>query len=297
MKKLAVLIVLFSIISVSICAQSNIQKFWNLVKQEKFEDAEVFLQDWEKSDKRDPELYVAYFNYYITKARTEQMRLESKPPASGQFMEAENDDGDKVYIYSLITYEEEYSKKAIEAIDTGLSYNPKRLDMHFGKAQFLFMREQYSEQKDLLKKLIALNKKYKTEWLWSNNTKADSIPVVFEDTIHEYIGKLLSTENKTAIKCSLDLSLLFMEEYPDNPMGYNDAGLSCIYLEDFNSAKQYYKTGYERIKTDEILLANLARVCKELGDNEDAIKYYKILAESTNEQYVEHARTQLEGLE
>ena len=46
-----------------------------------------------------------------------------------------------------------------------------------------------------------------------------------------------------------------------------------------------------------IILANLANVSKNLGEIEEAIKYYKLLEQSSDEKYSSMAKRQLEALQ
>ncbi len=280
-------------------AKTNTEKFWNLWNSNKYEEAAELLQNWEKQNKKDPELYVCYFNMYITKASNEQMHIESFLPENfdGQYMEGKNENGDKIYIYSIIEYDDDLCLKAFEYIDKGLSYNPKRLDMYFGKAHLYYLRKEYKNQCELLKIIFDLNKKNKSKWLWSNNTPVKEAGVDFETAMHEYIGKWLNEKTEDSIKYAKELSLEFINYYPKNPIAYNDAAVCCIISNDLKAAKDYFKTGYELDNSDMIILANLAYVSKNLGEIEEAIKYYKLLEQSTDEKYSSMAKRQLETLQ
>lgn len=300
MKKYFIITLLLGIISTSLFAESNIQKFWNLMNEDKYEEVEGLLSDWEKATPKDAELYVAYFNYYISQSYSEQMKIETIPPTSGKYsgkyFEGKNEAGENIYLYPSVTYDEALSEKAFEYIDKGISYNPKRLDMYFGKAHFCFIKKDYLKQKDEIEKVFDLNKKNKDKWLWSDNVSIDKVPISFEDSIHEYIVSLLQTKDQTAIECSKEIALLFVKNYPKNPIAYNDAAVSHIYLDDFKSAKKYYKLGYECDKSDLILLTNLAHVCINLGETKEAKEYYTILSKSSDTKYSDFAKQQLESM-
>ena len=49
-------------------AQSNTEQFWNLWNEKKVDEAADLLKSWEKKSKKDPELYVCYFNMYLSNA-------------------------------------------------------------------------------------------------------------------------------------------------------------------------------------------------------------------------------------
>lgn len=298
MKKIIVLLTLMFTFNL-LFAETNTEKFWNLWNSDNHEEATELLKNWEKKNKKDPELYICYFNMYIMTASNEQMHVETFLPENfnGQYIEGQNENGDKIYIYSIIEYDYDLCLKAFEYIDKGLSYNPKRLDMYFGKAHLYYLRKEYKNQCELLKNIFALDKKNKSNWLWSNNTPTKEAGVNFETTMHEYIGKWINEKSKDSIQCAKELSVEFIKYYPKNPIAYNDAAVSSIYSNDLKAAKEYFKSGYELDKTDMIILANLANVSKNLGEIEEAIKYYKLLEQSTDEKYSSMAKRQLEALQ
>lgn len=60
---------------------------------------------------------------------------------------------------------DELTNKAFEYIDKGLSYNPKRLDVYFGKAHLYYLIKDYKKQFGLLKTIFELDKKDKSRTL------------------------------------------------------------------------------------------------------------------------------------
>ena len=96
------LLFLICLITNNFFAETNTEKFWNLWKNNT-EEAQSFLNEWQKKNKKDPELYICYFNMYITQASKEQMHVESFLPENfnGQYMEGQNENGDKIFIYSI----------------------------------------------------------------------------------------------------------------------------------------------------------------------------------------------------
>ena len=298
MKKVGFIIFFALFFLNSVFAENKIEKFWNLMDEGNDEEVEIFLTNWEKDNKKEAELYVAYFNLYLKKATQNHMYIETELPQNcDNYMKVRNENGEEGYMYFITEYDNEMSAKAFEYIDKGLSYNPKRLDMYFEKAHLYYLRKEYKKQCELLKNIFALNKKNKSKWLWSNNTPTKEIGVDFETSMHEYIGKWLNEKSTDSIQYAKELSVEFIKYYPKNPIAYNDAAICSIYSNDLKAAKEYFKSGYELDKTDMIILANLANVSKNLGETEEAIKYYKLLEQSTDEKYSSMAKRQLESLQ
>lgn len=292
MKKILLSFLLLSFTFTSIFAQTNKEKFFNLYNNDNVEEAKKFLEQWKKEDKKDPELYICYFNMYINESATEQMQISTSLPNNydSQYMVGTNDDGNQIFLYSIIVYDDKLSKKAFDAIDTGIKYNPNRLDMYLGKAQFYFVRKEYKKQYDLLKKVLELNKKNKDAWLWSNNVSLDDAKVKIEDSFHEYFIKWYNESDEATYTIMKDISLLVIEQYPENAIAYNDAGISFILLEDYEKAKEYLQKGYDIDPTDMILVANLARVYYILDDKESSKKYYQIMSKSKNKEDRDYAK-------
>lgn len=291
MKKKSVLLFIICLLTNYFFAETNTEKFWNLWKNNA-EEAKSFLDEWQKKNKKDPELYICYFNMYITQASKEQMYVESFLPENfnGQYMEGQNENGDKIYIYSVMEYDTELCNKAFDYIDIGLKYNPKRLDMHFGKAQLYFMLTDYAKQAEVIKKVFELNKKYKDSWLWTNNELISSVGVGFEESIHEYILKWYNTKNSSTYPLMKEIALLYVEQYPSDVIAYNDVGISAMFMNDLQTAKEYFTRGYELDSSDMLLLGNLARVCYNLGEKDIAKKYYEKMATSGNAEDIEYAK-------
>lgn len=300
MKKL--LLLLFPLLFIS-CAskgktethsssKENYQQFWKLWNDDKEDQAVAFLEKWQLEDETDAELYVCYFNMYIDKGTHEQMYIESQLPAgySGEYMTGRNDDGDTFYMFSLIEYDDEYSARAFEYLDKGLSYNPKRLDMYFGKAQFYFMRKEYDKQMQVIKTAVDLNKKYKDSWLWSFNETTESNRIGFAESLHEYFVKYYNTGDPAAYPYMKELSLLYIQEYPEDVIAYNDAGLSYLLLDDLESARDCFLKGYKLDPSDMILLSNIARIEYNLGYLDSAKSYYEKMAASKDPDYSGYAK-------
>ena len=300
MKKLLLLLlplILFGCASTSkadkaVTTDDYYEQFWELWDAKKEDEAAALLETWQKENEKDPELYVCYFNMYMQKGSQEIMHLEPTLPAnySGQYMTGRNDDGEPIYLYSGVEYDDENCDKAIEYIDKGLSYNPKRLDMHFGKAHLLFLRQQYENQVQVIKNVFELNKKYKNEWLWTKNESIEALGVGFGESIHEYILKWYNTGDSSTFKYMQEVSILYADNFPEDPIAFNDAGISSMLIGDLKTARIYFEKGYNLNPSDMLILSNLARACYNLGETEASKKYYEIMAACDDPDYNEYAK-------
>lgn len=256
MKKIFTAVFIFLYFSISIFAIDKIDEFWDLCDTNNYEEIDTYLNDWKKSNKKDPELYLAYFTYYF----------ERSTQVSSDFAD-------------------EFAKKAEEYLNKGLSYNPKRLDLQFKRVTFYSLKHDYKKEYDLLVKLLSLDKKYKTKWLWSKNVPLNQTDTDFVSNFYYFINFMLTTKTEETLNYAKQLSLELLKYYPANTVAYNYAAVACVYLKDLVSAKEYFKAGYELNKNDNILLANLAYVCIDLYQLEEAKYYYELLSQSSEEEY------------
>ena len=133
MKKIFTAIFIFLCFSISVFAIDKIDEFWNLCDTNNYEEIDAYLTDWEKSNKKDPELYLAYSTYYFE--RSTQVSLE---------------------------FTDEFAKKSEEYLNKGISYNPKRLDLQFKRVSFYSLKHDYKKEYDLLINLLSLDKSFST---------------------------------------------------------------------------------------------------------------------------------------
>ena len=212
MRKIFTTILIFLYFSISVFAIDKIDEFWNLCDTKNYEKIEAYLADWEKSNKKDPELYLAYFTYYFE--RSSQVSTD---------------------------YTDKFAKKSEEYINKGISYNPQRLDLQLKRIHFYSLKHDYKKEYDLLVKLLSLNKKYKTKWLWKKNTPLNQTDEDFESNMLDFIYFMIITNTKETLNYAKQLSLEFLKYYPSDALAYNYAAFACVKLYQLDEAKYYYE--------------------------------------------------------
>ena len=97
MKKVVFIILCTLLFANSIFAERRIVEFWNLMGEKKYDEVETLLDNWEQENKKDAELYVAYFNFYSQKATQNQMYFEKElPPDCKSYMKVRTKTAKKV---------------------------------------------------------------------------------------------------------------------------------------------------------------------------------------------------------
>jgi hypothetical protein len=104
------------------------------------------LTEWEKATPKDPELFIAYFNYYARKSRKEIVSLGTTPQGGEQLVLSDTTGGEPVgFLGTATSYDGKTLKMGFEYINKGLAMYPDRLDMRFGKIYMLGESGSYAE--------------------------------------------------------------------------------------------------------------------------------------------------------
>lgn len=73
-------------------------------------------------------------------------------------------------------------------------------------------------------------------------------------------------------------------------------GTICYYSNDLRGALKWYLSSRENAPDDMLVTDNIARIYDKLGDKQNAVKYYRMVAESGDENYAESAKARLKSL-
>lgn len=298
MKTVPVIILLLLINSLFLCADEK-STYLELLQNNKMKELETHLSNWEKSKPNDPEMFIGFFNYYINMARKENIVFGGQNPPKNETMMIISDPktGEKVgYMYGEVSYDKNYSEKALQIINKGLNLYPNRLDMHFGKTRLLAELKAYEEQRDYLLKVFAIGKQNHNKWQWSDSKSLDKSEQVFIDSIHDYISEWLNSENKKAFECIKPISESLIASFPKSVIGYNDCGLYYAISGDLENAEAKFLAGYNVDQKDEIIIGNLAYLYESKNDIVNAKKYYTLLSKSTNKDSSDFAKKKLSEL-
>lgn len=97
-------ILLCIIFSVNLNAQEWMQQFAQLAQKKDDAGQQKLLKKWEKSNAQDPELYVAYLNYYYEKSKTEKASIQNYE-SKGKTELYKDSTKPNVHVYLNTTYD------------------------------------------------------------------------------------------------------------------------------------------------------------------------------------------------
>lgn len=294
MKKVVLVMIIF-LLSTAVLAHDYKEIYVQLLNEGKYEELYQHLQKWEEVAADDPELYIAYFNYYYNLSRNEVLKIKKNPPPGEVIVVNDPETGEEVgYLYFEIQFDEEKVNKALEYLDEGLKRYPNRLDMHFGKIHVLGELSRYEEQKNAIIDVLNISKEIENRWLWHNGEElADAFDFMLEN-VQGRISKLYNDDNEDDFL--LEISWKIIELYPDVVYPYNNIAVVYYSRGNYQEALKYFTLAEEKNPRDTIVINNIAYLSMIMGDNKTALEYYEKLREYGNDEEKERAEQQIEEL-
>ncbi len=139
-----------------------------------------FLSSWESANPKDPELFIAYFNYYARMSMREEISLDSNIKSEQSLQVNDTATGKPVaYLNSSLKYKSDILQKGFDYIDKGIWLYPTRLDMRFGKIYMLGEAENYTEFTKSIVETIHYGNKINNAWTWKEGKPLDNAKKFF----------------------------------------------------------------------------------------------------------------------
>lgn len=295
------LILIFSLILIfnQATGQTLKQQFNELVSKKDTVGQMEILEKWEKTNNNDPELFVAYFNYYVIKSKNEIITLGQNPKGKDvlQIMNQDTTKKEPVgFIYGDTYYNPDLLSKGFEWINKGIENHPNRLDMRFGKIYMFGQIEDYENFTKEIIKTIDYSATNKNKWTWADSKPLDDPKDFMLSSIQNYQLQLYNTENDDLLDNMKRIAETVLKYYPDHIESLSN--LSIVYM----LQKQYDKALEPLLKAeklnpkDYIVLSNIAQAYKLKGDTKNAIKYYELTMKHGDEQAKKYAQGQIDEL-
>lgn len=283
------------ILGTTVYGQDYYEKFKKLSTDKDTVGQWDLLQEWEKKNNNDPELYTSYFNYYVQKSMSEVIRLDSDK-GTGESLQITDSANQVVgYIHGETGYNPKYLTLGFEAIDKGITKFPNRLDMRFGKIHMLGQAHNYDSFTSEIIRSIDYSVKNKNKWQWTLNESVKEPKDFLLDNIQTYVNILfdLGDGQSENIRRIAEATL---KHYPDHVVSLSNLGVSYIFENNYSKALAPLLTAEKRSPKDPIILGNIAYVYVHLNDTKKAIEYYEKVIESGDEDAKRFAEEQLKKL-
>jgi len=246
MKQTITLTFFFTWLFISAAGQNFEQQFMELYhKQDTIGEAKTLTQ-WKSKKPNDPELYVAYFNYYVQKSMQKAIELER-----------------------------EDLKKAYEYIDKGIAMFPNRLDMRFGKIYMLSQKENYTAFTNEIITTIDYSGINKNAWLWTDDKVLKDPKQYMLKSIQDYILQLYNTGDTKLFDNIKRISESVLKYYPDNVEALLDLAIFYTMNKNYDKAIEQLLKAEKLAPTNYVVMNNIAEAYLKKGNKANAINYYQ----------------------
>jgi tetratricopeptide (TPR) repeat protein len=282
-----------------VCGQTFEEQFNDLVSKKDTLGQQQLLERWEKVDSNDPELYVAYFNYFATKSMKEIITLGQNPKGNNVLEIKDNDSSKKepvAYMYGDTYYDHEIARKGFNYIDKGLDKHPNRLDMRFGKIYLLGQIEDYENFTKEIITAISYSDVNKNKWTWTDSKPLEDPQKFMLSTIQSYQLQLYNTGNDDLLDNMKRIAEAVLKFYPDHIESLSNIAIVFILRKQYDKALEQLSKAEKLNPNDYIVLSNIAEAFKLKGDTKNAIKYYELTIKHGDEQAINFAKGQIEKL-
>lgn len=280
-------------------AQGFKQQFKGLFAKKDTAGQQKLLQNWEKTDSNDPELFVAYFNYYVIKSKQEIVTLGQNPKGKDvlQIMDQDTTNKDPVaFIYGDTYYEPDLLSKGFAWIDKGIKHHPNRLDMRFGKIYMFGEIEDYEKfTREIINTIIYSNENH-NKWNWADNKPLEDPKNFMLSSIQEYQVQLYNTEQEDLLNNMKRIAETVLKYYPDHIESLSNLSIVFMLQEQYDKAIEHLLRAEKLNPKDYIVLGNIAQAYKLKGDKNNAIKYYELTSKHGDKQAKKYSQEQIEPL-
>jgi len=296
MKKIFLLTTLFLFYSFSYSQNYN-KKFLELARAGNDSLTFQHLLTWEKATSSDPEMYIAFYNFYLLQGKKEVLRIDKTPSGEGSFKISDSTGNAVGFLNGSEIYDSANFSMAIKYINKGLELFPNRLDMHFGKCYVLNQMYMFSDLKDQIIKYINISVTNNNKWLWTYDMPyKDGKNSIIEAT-QNYVNYMFSGDSSdVAINYIMQISDSMIKYYPDKLYFYDNLGGCYIAKGDYDKALINLKKA-EKIDTkDTYVMIKMAMAYEKKNDFSNAIKYYKKLGKYGDDKVISYTQEKIANL-
>jgi tetratricopeptide (TPR) repeat protein len=261
------------------------EKYETLLKDEKYDELHEHLKIWESKEANNPEMYIAYFNYYTNKGKPFKVLIDKEGKDGNQtFTVYHHETGEAVDSFNgSLQYDKDDFIKAVEYLDKGLSFAPNRLDMRFGKISTLNKIEHYKEAGNELYTVLKISKEIDNNWLWVNNEKMENGESFFFSNIGDYYQLWFDAETEESLAQVKQCIEKQIELYSGDIFSYDILGIYYYIKGQFQETLKYFLQAEMIDPNDCITLMKVGQIYLEVGNKQKAQEYFTKILKIGNE--------------
>jgi len=275
-------------------AQNYTEKFRKLIVEKDSTGVEKLLREWEKSSPRDPEMFIAQYNYFALKSKREVVSLTPEKPKGEGFLLSNTESGEPAgFLGTTVTYDSATLRRGFDYIDRGIALYPTRLDMRFGRMYMLGESGQFAEFTKKILETIELGYKTGHRWTWKGDKPLEDPKGFFLGSMQTYVRTLYETGDDGHLPMMREISEAVLRYEPDHVESLSNIAISYLVAQEMGKALPYLLRAEAIAPTDIVILSNIAEAYSRQGDVINAKLYYEKIIEHGNEEEKEFAREKI----
>lgn len=204
---------------------------------------ETIINRWEAAAPEDSEVYVARFNYWLSKSAAESVvitRPQKRYLGNDPVMTLKDSLGRDVYYFEDVNYDDEAFGEALKAIDRAIELNPQEISYRFGKITSIMDYEKESPDMTAAE-IFSLIDDYQARgegWTYAGETLTQEL---FCQGISEYCYRFFRTASPASYEYFLEISEKMNKLYPDEVVFIDNIGSYWQVNGDSRKALRYYR--------------------------------------------------------
>jgi tetratricopeptide (TPR) repeat protein len=273
---ITLIIILTNYISIANAQNNWYEKYLSCVNDSDVHALKTMIEQWEQAEPESPDVYAAWYNYYIKLAMTDVVALTTTAPEDNQEALQLMDSTGVVagYMYGIESYNDSILQIGYQKLNTAIKLFPDRLDLPFGKVAMLFRQQLYSEVMQEFRNVLDRSEKNGNRWLWTLNQPLDDGEYILKDSMQDYFVQLF---NAGQSDYASQLVEWMLQLYPTDIIFCSDKASLLAIAKRYSEALPIYLSIYEDNPDDIIVASNIAHIYYTLGDKEATLKYYSKL--------------------
>ena len=236
--------------------------------------AEKVLTDWEKANPKDPDLYVARFNFLLNKATRRTAGVAGVPATATTPAQRPQP--------PRVSYDPAIMTQATAALQQGIALAPERLDMRLGLAKGYELMGQPEPLLRTLRETLDARKAGKP-WTWRDG---EALPAPEEAFVPAAIEPFASAYWKQPGDRGLEhgrpIAELMQKYFPQNSLGYFNLGVYYAHLNKMPEAYEKMQQADALQPNDMSTLMNLTDLAIKLKLKDEASKYLERVRKMPN---------------
>ena len=296
-KKALLLATTFILLAFLSLSQSFEKRFRDLTARNDTIGQVKLLKEWELMNPKDPELFIAYFNFYVRQSMTEVVSIDMNKKDEHSFVLSDTGTGKPVgYLNSSTKYNSQILQKGFDYIDHGIVLYPARLDMRFGKIYMLGQAENFSEVTREIIKTIDYGYQIKDAWFWKQGKPLEAAKQFFLGSMQDYVNTIYNVENNELLPFMRQISEQVLKYNPEHVESLSNVALTYLIIGEYDKALPYLLKAETFAPKDIIVLNNIAEAYKRKTDIANARIYYEKIIKYGNKEEVQDAKEKIKNL-